>query len=73
MSEAPVRYRNSHLIDENCILYHGDFLLHDDGSWSKSKGDEDVKINLNGSDRVITRSLQNWHTHLAMILNRGTG
>lgn len=73
MSEAPVRYRNSHLIDENCILYHGDFLLHDDGSWSKSKGDEDVKFNLNGSDRVITRSLQNWHTHLAMILNRGTG
>ena len=39
----------------------------------KSKGDEDVKFNLDGSERLITRSLQNWHTHLAMILNRGTG
>tara|TARA_B100001113_G_scaffold351930_1_gene352129 strand:+ start:315 stop:1643 length:1329 start_codon:yes stop_codon:yes gene_type:complete len=73
MEEISVRYRNSHLIDENCILHQGDFLLHKDGSWSKSNGDEDVKFNLNGSDRVITRSLQNWHTHLAMILNRGTG
>jgi len=73
MTEVPVRYRDSRLIDENGILHHGDFLLHKDGSWSKSKGDEDVKFNLNGSDRVITRSLQNWHTHLAMILNRGTG
>ena len=73
MDEVPVRYQNSHLIDENCNLHHGDFLLHKDGSWSKSNGDEDVKFNLNGSDRVITRSLQNWHTHLAMILNRGTG
>ena len=73
MTEVPVRYRDSQLIDEDCILHQGDFLLHEDGSWSKSNGDEDVKFNLNGSDRLITRSLQNWHTHLAMILNRGTG
>tara|TARA_Y100001980_G_C14549346_1_gene331170 strand:- start:219 stop:1475 length:1257 start_codon:yes stop_codon:yes gene_type:complete len=73
MPEIPVRYRNSHLIDENCVLHEGNFLLHEDGSWSKSNGDEDVKYNLDGSDRIITRSLQNWHTHLAMILNRGTG
>jgi len=73
MTEVPVRYRDSRLIDESGKLYHGDFLLHKDGSWSKSKGDEDVKFNLNGSDRLITRSLQNWHTHLSMILNRGMG
>ncbi|MAT49027.1 MAG: chlorohydrolase [Euryarchaeota archaeon] len=73
MTEVPVRYRDSRLIDESGKLYQGDFLLHKDGSWSKSKGDEDVKFNLNGSDRLITRSLQNWHTHLSMILNRGMG
>ena len=68
MTEVPVRYRDSQLIDEDCILHQGDFLLHEDGSWSKSNGDEDVKYNLNGSDRLITRSLQNWHTHLALSL-----
>ena len=33
-----------------------------------SKGDEDV-VEDDGSQRVLTRSLQNWHTHLAMQLN----
>jgi 5-methylthioadenosine/S-adenosylhomocysteine deaminase len=73
MSDVPVRYRDSRLIDDDGVLHKGDFLLHKDGSWSKSKGDENVKFNLDGSERLITRSLQNWHTHLAMILNRGTG
>ena len=33
------------------------------------KGDEDVVETVDGRDRLITRSLQNWHTHLAMQLN----
>ena len=33
------------------------------------KGDEDVVEEIDGSQRVLTRSLQNWHTHLAMQLN----
>ena len=40
-----------------------------DGTWSKSNGDEDVVHNLDGSKRLITRSFQNWHTHLPMQLN----
>jgi 5-methylthioadenosine/S-adenosylhomocysteine deaminase len=32
-------------------------------------GDEDVQADLDGTNRLITRSLQNWHTHLAMQLN----
>ncbi|GIR75626.1 MAG: N-ethylammeline chlorohydrolase [Candidatus Poseidoniales archaeon] len=47
----------------------GDVLLHADGSWSASNGDEDVVEDLDGSKRLITRSFQNWHTHLAMQLN----
>ena len=35
MDEVPVRYQNSHLIDENCNLHHGDFLLHKEVSKSK--------------------------------------
>ena len=31
MDEVPVRYRDTHLIDEDCNLHHGDFLLHEDG------------------------------------------
>ena len=50
----------------------GDFLLRD-GSVSDSKGDEDVIETIDGKNRLVTRSLQNWHTHLGMILNRGMG
>ena len=68
-SEYTVRYTNTVLYDSHGEKHQGDFLIHDDGSWSNSNGDEDVKHVLDGSNKVITRSLQNWHTHLAMQLN----
>ena len=68
-SEYAVRYTNTVLYDSHGEKHQGDFLIHDDGSWSNSNGDEDVKQVLDGSNKVITRSLQNWHTHLAMQLN----
>lgn len=64
-----VRYRNSILIDDEQIIHHGDFLLHADGNWSTSSGDEDVSADIDGSSRLLTRTFQNWHTHLAMQLN----
>ena len=69
MGEASVRYTNAVLVDENQQTHSGDFLLHADGSWSISKGDEDVVYNLDGCKKLITRSFQNWHTHLPMQLN----
>ena len=67
--DASVRYRNAVLYDENGRKHVGDVLLHQDGAWSTSNGDEDVQHDMDGSGRLITRSLQNWHTHLAMQLN----
>ncbi len=64
---------NAWLIDHDCEAKRGDFILHADGSASPSRGDEDVLETIDGTDRLITRSFQNWHTHLAMILNRGMG
>ena len=70
MSEpAPVRYRNTVLYDRGGQRVAGDVLLHADGSWTPSNGDEDVFEDIDGSKRLITRSFQNWHTHLAMQLN----
>tara|TARA_B100000609_G_C17213995_1_gene435490 strand:+ start:1525 stop:2781 length:1257 start_codon:yes stop_codon:yes gene_type:complete len=66
--DACARYTNT-VLYENGVKHVGDILLHEDGSWSKSIGNEDVKIEIDGSKRLITRSLQNWHTHLAMQLN----
>ena len=73
MDEGVRRVTGTRLIDHDGAIQHGDFLLHPDGSYSKSKGDEDVVETIDGSARLVTRSLQNWHTHLAMILNRGMG
>ena len=67
------RVTGTRLIDHDCVVQHGDYLLHPDGSYSASNGDEDVVETINGSTRLVTRSLQNWHTHLAMILNRSMG
>ncbi|MAV44101.1 MAG: chlorohydrolase [Euryarchaeota archaeon] len=66
--DACARYTNT-VLYENGVKHVGDILLHEDGSWAKSIGDEDVKVEIDGSKRLITRSLQNWHTHLAMQLN----
>ena len=67
--DRAVRYTNTVLYDDDFNKIVGDVLLHHDGSWSESKGDEDVVEEIDGSQRVLTRSLQNWHTHLAMQLN----
>jgi 5-methylthioadenosine/S-adenosylhomocysteine deaminase len=64
---------NTRLIDHDGKVNFGNFLLHDDGTYSLSNGDEDVIETIDGSMRLITRSFQNWHTHLAMVLNRGMG
>ena len=73
MAEGVRRISGTRLIDHDGAIQHGDFLLHPDGSYSNSNGDEDVIENIDGSARLVTRSLQNWHTHLAMILNRSMG
>ena len=67
--DTAVRYTNTVLYDDNFNKIIGNVLLHKDGSWSTSRGDEDVVEEIDGSNRVLTRSLQNWHTHLAMQLN----
>ena len=67
--DTAVRYTNTVLYDDDFNKIVGDVLLYQDGSWSESKGDEDVVEEIDGSQRVLTRSLQNWHTHLAMQLN----
>lgn len=67
------RITNVWLIDHDCQPQRGDFILHADGSATQSKGDEDVLETIDGTNRLITRSFQNWHTHLCMILNRGMG
>ena len=56
--DACVRYTNA-VLYENGVKHVGDILLHDDGRWSKSTGNEDVKQDIDGSNRLITRSLQN--------------
>ena len=68
MADEAVRYRDAVLIDDMQKRHLGDFLLHSDGSWTMSKGDEDVTQDIDGSKRLITRSLQNHHTHLALSL-----
>ena len=73
MDEGVRRITGTRLIDYDGVVQSGDFLLHPDGSYTASKGDEDVVEAIDGSSRLVTRSLQNWHTHLAMILNRGMG
>ena len=67
--DSDVRYTNTVLIDHGAVRFTGDVLLHQDGSWSPSNGDEDVQQEIDGSEKLLTRSLQNWHTHLAMQLN----
>ena len=69
----PRRITSTRLLTEAGRIHRGDVLLHSDGSWSESNGDEDVIETIDGSNRVITRSFQNWHTHLPMILNRSMG
>ena len=73
MGEEGRRITDAWLIDHDGVTQKGDFILNSNGSYSTSKGDEDVIETIDGSNRLITRSFQNWHTHLAMTLNRGMG
>ena len=68
-TEYAARYTNTVLYDDAGQKHLGDFLIHDNGAWSVSNGDEDVRQVIDGSNKLLTRSLQNWHTHLAMQLN----
>ena len=68
-----VRYTNAWLIDVDGRPHQGDFILYPNGDWSRSIGDEDVEFRVSGEGRLITRTFQNWHTHLAMVLNRSMG
>ena len=69
MDDEGILYTNAVLIDDYQQRHLGDFIIAADGSWSNASGDEDVKEKIDGSNRLITRGLQNWHTHLAMQLN----
>jgi 5-methylthioadenosine/S-adenosylhomocysteine deaminase len=69
-SRGIVRYSNAWFIDVDGRTHQGDFLLLPDGDWLRSTGDEDVEFNVDGNGKLLTRSFQNWHTHLAMVLNR---
>jgi len=40
--DTAVRYRNAVLYDDQFVKHVGDFLLHKDGTWSNSIGDEYV-------------------------------
>ncbi|DAC30578.1 MAG TPA: hypothetical protein D7H74_02310, partial [Candidatus Poseidoniales archaeon] len=73
MDSGVRRITSTRLIDHDGRIREGDFLLLEDGSYSPSSGDEDVTETIEGSDLLITRSLQNWHTHLPMTLNRSMG
>ena len=48
MNEDLRRVTGTRLIDHDGAIQHGDFLLHPDGSYSKSKGDEDVVETIDG-------------------------
>ena len=67
------RIINTTLLDHDGLIRKGNFLINKEGEYSISNGDEDVIETIDGSNRLITRSLQNWHTHMAMILNRSMG
>ena len=67
--DLSVRYRNTVLIDENGERHLGNFLIKSTGEWDISNGDEDVQADIEGSSRLLTRTFQNWHTHLGMQLN----
>ena len=69
MDEAAVRYLGARLIDDDGNLQNGDFDLWDDGRWTKADSSIDAVQTVDGHDRVLTRSLQNWHTHCGMTLN----
>ena len=61
-SEYAARYTNTVLYDEEGQKHMGDFLIHDDGSWSESNGDEDVRQILDGSRKLLSVTAKLAHT-----------
>ena len=57
MESGTRRIVNTQLIDHDGVVRGGDFLLHADGSYSPSNGDEDVLETIDGRDLLITLSL----------------
>ena len=45
-------------LHDGSTLYRGDVILHMDGGWSPSNGDEDVIDIIDGSSKFITRSFK---------------
>ncbi len=72
-SKGIFRLTDARLIDEEGKVHEGDILLFPEGGWATSAGDEDVAETIDASGRIVTRSFQNWHTHLPMVLNRSMG
>ena len=60
------RIINTTLLDHDGLMKRGNFLIDKKGNYSISNGDEDVIETIDGSNRLVTRSLQNWHTHMAV-------
>tara|TARA_Y100000588_G_scaffold143205_1_gene157195 strand:- start:2804 stop:4051 length:1248 start_codon:yes stop_codon:yes gene_type:complete len=73
MDTGTRRITGTWLIDDSGVVQRGDFILNEDGGVAPSKGDEDVLEVIDGSTRLVTRSMQNWHTHMAMVLNKSMG
>ncbi len=73
MDTGTRRITGTWLIDDSGGVQRGDFILDEDGGVAPSRGDEDVLEVIDGSTRLVTRSMQNWHTHMAMVLNKSVG
>jgi len=73
MDAGTRRITGTWLVGDEGVIERGDFLINSDGTVSESKGDEDVVESIDGSMRMLTRSFQNWHTHLSMVLNKSMG
>ncbi len=73
MDAGTRRITGTWLVGDEGVVERGDFLINSDGTVSESKGDEDVVESIDGSMRMLTRSFQNWHTHLSMVLNKSMG
>ena len=52
-TEYAARYTNTVLYDDAGQKHLGDFLIHDNGAWSVSNGDEDVRYVIDGSDKLL--------------------
>ena len=65
-----IRVRDTHLIDDAGVVHHGDVVLTDDGSWHPAGTGDAGYEQIDGCNLVLTRTLQNWHTHLPMTLQR---